>query len=920
MPEKHAWSLKIRSKIALGYVIILLMLGLFLVIVSNRISDLEQETVFLSDHDIEVHELTYQIEKNVLDMETGQRGFALTGDGSYLAPYNSGLVEWRINVAKLSGLIVDNPDQIRNLENIKGNIEKWVNEAGQYVVDLKKNGRNAEVNAFFRNDTGKIVIDAIRTQSDYFRDVERSLTNERISNLKDSNQKLLTTMYILWGFVAGLALLITYLLSASIVNPLHNVIQAINSIANGGNRSDRITVKTFDEIYELGEATNGLLDTVQRDQWTSEQLASMSMALQETTDMSSLCQIFVSRLSVMVEMQYAALFVLNQDKLYERMYTYAGAENKEARPGTDIIHLGEGLVGQCALDQRLNIVEQLPDHYIQIASGLGRTAPRFAVIAPIIFESKTVAVLEVAALTRWAPYHFALLNELLQLMGVTVNSVMTRMEIQRLLHESQVMNEELQVQSEELQVQSEELQVQTEELQNQTSELLTVNKELEDQKSVAENAAVELERYNEQLELSSRYKSEFLANMSHELRTPLNSMLILSQLLTENRNHTLSEEEQGYASVIYNSGSDLLGMINDILDLSKVEAGKMLVEMDAVNLTELPSLLQGYFGKQAEGQSLDFTVALGEEVPDLFFTDEMRLHQILRNLLSNAFKFTHQGSVTVDIRKLDAYSDPYYLINEPVLAFAVTDTGIGISAENRELIFEAFRQADGTTARKFGGTGLGLSISLQLAKLLGGHIGLVSEEGAGSTFTLYLPLREEDFELEPISLPLSGLTQLGQVQAAASVELENPAAEDQAVERGALQFEKEYAKLHGRTVLIVDDDSRNIFALEQGLEPYGMNILTAQTGYECLQIVREQPDLDIVLLDIMMPNLDGYDTLSIIREELLLPDLPIIAISAKTMKDDRERCFAAGATDFMSKPVNLQNVVSRMYRWIRDKG
>lgn len=904
MPEKQPWSLKIRGKIALGYVLILVMLGLFLVIVSSRITSLEKETVFLSDHDIEVHELTYRIEKNVLDMETGQRGYVLTGDEAYLKPYNDGLVEWRINAAKLNNLIIDNPSQVRNLDTITDNIEKWIEVAGQHVVELKKNGHSAAVSAFFRNDTGKSVIDTIRSQSDYFRDIERKLTNERISSLKDSNQKLLITMYILWGLVVLLALLITYLISASIVGPLHSVIQAINGIASGGNRSERIQVRTRDEVYDLGTATNGLLDSVQREQWMSEQLTTMSIALQETTDLPSLCKVFVDRLSVMLEMQYAAIFVVNKEEMFERIYSYAGTGNTDETTGPVVIAPGAGLVGQCALDQRMNIVEELPEDYISISSGLGRTAPRFAVIAPIIFENRTVAVLELAALTRWAPYHFKLLKELLTMMGVTVNSVKTRMEIQRLLQDSQIINEELQVQSEELQTQSEEMQMQTEELQSQTRELIAVNSELENQKAVAENAAIELERYNEQLEQSSRYKTEFLANMSHELRTPLNSMLILSQLLTENRNHTLTEEEQDYASVIYNSGSDLLNMINDILDLSKVEAGKMLVEMDAVNLTELPTLLKSYFGKMAEAKNIAFDVSLGEGVPDLFFTDEMRMHQILRNLLSNAFKFTDQGSVSVEVMKLSSYADHNVTMAEPVLSFAVRDTGIGISADNRELIFEAFRQADGTTARKFGGTGLGLSISLQLARLLGGHIGLESEEGRGSTFTLYLPCRElEQEEEEPFRHP-SEVEQAG-----------SDPSKEQAGSSDAL-FEKEYTKLHGRTVLIVDDDMRNIYALEKGLEPYGMNILTAQNGYECLQMVREQPDLDIVLLDIMMPNLDGYDTLSIIREELRLTELPIIAISAKTMKEDRERCLSAGATDFISKPVLLQDVITRMCRWI----
>lgn len=918
MLTKQTRSLNIRGKIALGYSVILVMLGLFLVIVSSRITDLEQETVYLSDHDIEVHELTYRIEKNVLDMETGQRGFALTGNSGYLEPFNSGLSQWTVNYSRLKALITDNPSQIENLENIKRDIEKWIQEAGQYVVHLKQLGRDDEVAEYFQNDSGKSVIDSIRIQSDYFRDNERKLTNERIDMLKDSNHKLITTMYILWALVALLALLITYLLSVSIVKPLQHVIQAINSIADGGNMSERLKVKTMDEVYDLGEATNRLLDKVQVDQWCTEQIASTSIILQETTDLSVMSRTFVNKLAMTFEIQYGAIYVLNNEKenkraVYKRMYSYAGSADADTPYGAVQVQAGEGLIGQCAVDREVMFIGDLPEDYISINSGLGRIAPRFAVIAPVVFENKTLAVVEFASLTKWASHHVELLYELLSALGVSLNSVMTRMEIQSLYQDSQSMNEELQVQSEELQVQSEELQVQTEELQNHTSELLVLNRELENQKSVAENAAVELEKYTKQLELSSRYKSEFLANMSHELRTPLNSMLILSQLLVENRNNSLTEEELEYASVIHSSGSDLLAMISDILDLSKVEAGKMMVEMDAVNLTELPALLTGYFEKMAAQHQLEFSVRLDDNVPDLFFTDEMRMHQILRNLLSNAFKFTEQGFVRVEVSCTEYQTDEPDSGPVEMLAFAVTDSGIGISEANRELIFEAFRQADGTTARKFGGTGLGLSISLQLAKLLGGYITLQSEEGKGSTFTLYLPYLQEDSDIVPI--PLGAWYP----DAAASEGNADDSREQEQDLNDSMLFEREYEKLHGRTVLIVDDDLRNIYALKNGLLPYDMNILTAQNGYECLQIVREQPKVDMVLLDIMMPNLDGYDTLSIIREELLLRELPIIGVSARTMKEDREKCLAAGASDFISKPVLIQDVVTRMCRLIKPR-
>jgi len=906
LTDKNIWNIKIRGKIALGYFMILMLLGLFLIIVSGRIGDLEQETLFLSGHDMQVHELTYQIEKNLLDMETGMRGYALTGNPEYLEPYNDGMIKWRINYAMLEDLIKDNPVQLENLDNIRVTIERWVNEAGTYVVELKRTDQEEALNSYFQNGSGKAIFDLIREQSEYFRNNEKALTSQRIADMQGSNQRLIITMYVLWSIVALAAAGASVLISRNIVGTLRLVIKAIHNIAEGGNMTERIEVNTRDEIYDLSQATNRLLETVERDQWSSEQLNTMSMALQETTDLTSLCRTFLIKLSSMLEIQYGSVFVLSKQEQLDRIYSYAGNGTEELTDFTGDFKLGEGLVGQCALDKKIRMLEDLPEDYISIRSGLGRTAPRYAVVAPIIFENRTVAVIEAASLMKWAPFHFELLNQLLAMMSVAVNSVVTRMEIQQLYVDSQAMNEELQVQSEELQVQSEELQVQSEELQNHTKELMVLNRELESRKNIAERAAIDLEKYNEQLEQSSRYKSEFLANMSHELRTPLNSMLILSQLLAENRNNTLNEEEQGYASIIHASGSDLLVLINDILDLSKVEAGKMMVEVDAVNLTELPSLLVSYFDKTAENKNLDFSVSVDPQVPDLFYTDEMRLHQILRNLLSNAFKFTETGGVQVNITQLNSYSSAQYVSRTPVLAFAVKDSGIGISAEKSELIFEAFQQADGSTVRKFGGTGLGLSISLQLARLLGGHISLDSTPGEGSIFTLYLPSREGNAEMENDAM---------EILSEASAASETRSDSNNNYDSGHIT-ENAYKQLHGKKVLIVDDDSRNLFALKKGLEPYDMNISTAQNGYECLQILREQPDVDIVLLDIMMPQLDGYDTLSIIREEFKLTDLPIIAVSAKSMKEEREKCLAAGATDFIGKPAVLKEVISRMCKWL----
>lgn len=895
------WNLKIRGKIAVGYLMILFLLGLFLIIVQGRISELEKATEFLSGHDMQVHELTYQIEKDVLDMETGQRGFALTGQESYLDPYYSGLDNWRIHYADLKALISGSISQEESLDSIKANIEDWVAKAGQYVVDLKQSGQEEAVRTYFQADTGKSIIDRIRNESEHFRSIEKVNTEQRIADLKERNRELFIMMYLLWSLVALVAISATILISGGIVRAMKNVVQAIHDIADGHSRSTRLSVNTKDEIKDLVTATNRLLDNAEREQQASERVALMSLKLQEKTDIYSLCDTFLFKLAEMLEIQYGAVYLAqeNSDWLV-KISTYAGGEPLDEM-GRNRIKRGDGLVGQCAQDQKLLKLEEVPENYITIHSGLGRIPPRYAVIAPVVFENRTVAVLEIASLMKWLPEDMSLLKKLLDIFAVTVNSVTTRAKIQQLYHEAQIMNEELQSQSEEL--------------LTQTHELINVNGKLETQMKIAENTAGELEKMNAELQRSSRYKSEFLANMSHELRTPLNSILLLSQLLSENTGGTLSDEQQSFASVINTSGADLLAIINDILDLSKVEAGKMLIEISAVNLTDFPAVFQGYFGKTAEAKNLDFSVILQEGVPDLFYTDELRLHQILRNLLSNAFKFTDTGSVTLEVSRQDNIEFADYAPEGPVLAFAVRDTGIGVPLEKSRLIFEAFRQADGSTARKYGGTGLGLSISLQLSKLLGGHLALESGTEQGSVFTLYLPLHEEPWD--PEELPES--------PASESVRNREPKNQETADREATDEWSEEEPDgdpsgvLAGATVLIVDDDERNLFALSQRLESYRMNVITAQSGFECLEKVRTCSHIDIILLDIMMPVLDGYDTLSILRDEMQLNELPVITVSAKTMKEERQRCLAAGATDFIAKPVNIKELIGLLRRYLYNK-
>ncbi|CAI6051850.1 Sensor histidine kinase RcsC [Paenibacillus sp. JJ-100] len=589
-----------------------------------------------------------------------------------------------------------------------------------------------------------------------------------------------------------------------------------------------------------------------------------------------------------------------------RVAAYAGEGEKERSLGKISIAPGEGLVGQSAMEQRVLRMNDLPQNYIRISSGLGHTSASSLTVVPILFEGRTVGVMELASMKPLSEKALEVIKELTVIFGVSLHSTVTRMELQHLYDESQAMNEELQAQSEKLQLQAEELYI--------------LNERLESQKGAAESAAQELAVAADQLRISSGYKSEFLANMSHELRTPLNSMLILSEILAENKHHHLSAEEQNYAAVIYRSGKDLLNLINDILDLSKVEAGQMEVEFSDVHLNTLPEIMNQYFLKTAEQKKIDFRIQLQSPLPATIETDEMRLHQILRNLLSNAFKFTNEGEVALTISQM-RLADPAHMGQETdVIAFSISDTGIGIEEEKLLQIFEAFKQADGATARKYGGTGLGLSISQSLATLLGGSISAASRVGQGSVFTLFLPLRQEDVAIHPEQ---GSRLFIDEAHNTDSVNENIPSAPQMEMEMKELEqwlTPLEESLLKGRQVLVVDDDIRNVYALANALEHYGMNVISAQDGTECLQLL-EQGGLkpDIILMDIMMPELDGYETTRHIRNRLGLKEIPIIALTAKAMKEDREKCIAAGATDYLSKPLNIKDVISRMKLWMNHE-
>lgn len=941
MPKRAKWS--IRTKIISGYIVIILCVGVVLLMMSGRVNQLEEENRYINDHDLEVHNLTNLIEKHVLDMETGQRGFALTGEESYLEPYNNGILQWESDYNKLVTLVEDNELQRSNLTTIKSGIEKWIQDAGDPVLEMKRNNDEAGVTQFFKVDPGKQQIDRLRSELEAFRVTEKALTDARIESIAASNQRLLTAMIALWIIVAIVSLITAWVIARQIVRTLRDVTDTIHDIGEGGDLNKRIAIRTNDEIAELGLATNQLLDHVQHENWIKDQIAIASTRFQEAASIESLSSALLTKMNKWFAASYGVVYydTENEEDRWTKFASFA-AHREDIEIGAAYITQGEGLAGQCIVEQRMLALSPLPAGYVQITSGLGSTQPQSLVAAPITFEGKILAVVELAFIEPMTLEQSELFEQLLNIFAVTMNSLSIRKKIERMYHDSQTMNYELQAQSEELQVQSEELQTQADELHMQTEELQMLNERLEQGKMAAESTAVELDKYAQQLQVSSRYKSEFLANMSHELRTPLNSMLILSQILAENSASTLTDKEQEYASIIHNSGKDLLNLINDILDLSKVEAGKMHIEIDPVSTQAIPEQMDRYFKEGAALRDLYFNIDMKDNVPELIYSDDMRIQQVLRNLLSNAFKFTEVGGVSLTIEKLDRVQTQEYQIDQPMIAFTVRDTGIGISSENSRVIFEAFRQADGATARKYGGTGLGLSISSQLAHLLGGEITLDSKLGEGSTFTFYIPCLESDpndenelftiqnpmshtvfFEKEALALPEqvqdSSLTTQPALTFSSYSELDSDGFAESKRASEAIQtmiLAEQYEGLDGKKILIVDDDIRNVYALTSMLERHSVNILISQNGRDALEILHMTQDIDLILMDIMMPQLDGYETMRTIRNLYGYAQVPIIVLTAKAMKEDREKAIQAGASDYMSKPLEMQQVLLRIEHWL----
>ena len=918
----------IRPKITIGYIIIIVCLFASVIILNNQIRSLQQERNFLLQYNTKVETLTNNVEKFVMDMQAGQRGFVITGNEIYLEPYYKASGEWQIEFEELYQLMEDKPGQQQKLQVVRETTELWIAEAGENAIRLKRDNNEAAIQQFYANDRGREYMQSIRNQFNEFRESEREIAQVRARELDSQNNTLTVGLFGLLLSVSIIAIIISSQVSKSIVRTIIEVTQTIKKIASeNGDLKERIHVNTNDEIKGLANATNELLDNLDGREWLQTNLAEIVTKYQGVASIDTLAKVFMSEIAKMTNSSFGAFYVretTDNENHFMKRASFAD-NNFEKEIGRESFRIGQGLIGQCVQEKHTFVFNEIPKDYRYISTGLGEVPPRSIFIVPILFEGEVIAVMELATMSEYSKLQQDLVKQIVETFGLSINSVIGRMEIIRLLNESRAMTEELQVQSEELQTQSEELQMQTEELTQINEQLEEKTKDAETKTKELEKIKEELEEKAEQLTLHSNYKSEFLANMSHELRTPLNSILILSEMLAENDQGRLTDEDAEFANVIHSSGEDLLLLINDILDLSKVEAGKLEVLFEEVNLSELPVHMEHVFSPVAQKKNIEFNTFKGDDVKDLFFTDEKRFQQILKNLLSNAFKFTEEGSVALTIKQIDnqLQTEEMRTISEDWLEVSIADTGIGIPIDKHELIFQTFQQADGATVRKYGGTGLGLSICKEFAKLLGGWITLQSEEGVGSIFKLIVPSL-------PNGLILDKHLNIGYSEVAATqVSLEPFTGFVSDFTNLEIQKQKIMEKdevlvssydhtnvFQNKNILIVDDDYRNIYALKTALERRGVNILVAKDGIECLDILQDNAEIDIVLMDIMMPNMDGYEAMYRIRNELQLKELPVIALTAKAMKNDRDKCLEAGASDYISKPLNLDQLFSVLRVWL----
>lgn len=836
------------------------------------------------------HEVLFQFEQILvycIDAETGERGYIITGAESYLEPYNRSSAQIVEHLNKVKDLTKDNPFQQKNILGISRQIT-LLTERLSTTIEVRRTAGFEKAQQMVVSGIAKRELDQIREEIEHAKKIEETLLVERKQKSEQDAQKF-------------------NIISITLVIAIVIVLISVYVIITANLRALRQAQTDAMNKNLILEGTSGLIKEMQGNKQIKE-----------------LTQTIINFLVTYTKAQIGALYLAEEAKLI-MISAYAFHKNKEDLP---VIGFGEGLAGQAAAEKRTILCNNIPSGHFNINSSFGEVVPENIIVLPVIFEGRVAGVVELGSIYNFTAIQQQFLSIMADSIAIAITSSQSREKTKELLEETQRQAEELEAQQEALKQSNEELHSKTEllersevELRAQQEELQQSNEELEEKASLLETqkemlkiANREVESKAKELELTGQYKSEFLANMSHELRTPLNSILILAQLLAEDKNKLLGEKEKKYAQSIYSSGTDLLNLINEVLDLSKVEAGKIDLEIGDVYVSSVMSNIHATFSEVAKNKGVVFEIIYNaEHYKHPLLTDKQRLGQILRNLLSNAFKFTsHSGKVILKVDLIPAGESGYLNERDEVIAFSVSDTGIGIPRNKQEIIFQAFHQADGSTKRKYGGTGLGLSISRKIAHALGGEISLQSEEGKGSTFTLYLPLK-----LDPSKI-ISGNSEIELKQPAIKSEITRQASEAiTAFTENAID-DRNTINENDKVVLIIEDDVNFAKILLDFVRQKHYKGVIAHQGNTGLSFARYYKP-EAIILDMKLPEMDGAAVLKQLKNDPGLRHIPVQIISGY---DRKKEGMELGAFDFIKKPVthtDIQDVFDRMEEFIRKK-
>nr|WP_172691025.1 response regulator [Agrobacterium larrymoorei]ASK49477.1 histidine kinase [Agrobacterium larrymoorei] len=817
---------------------------------------------------VQTHEVIVAIDllqSDVQDAETGQRGYLLTGNERYLEPYERARSQLTSRFKELESVMGSDLVQQRRLAELRTDVDRKLDELAR-TIDLRRNGNAEAALALVNSDVGKIAMDALRS----------TIAEMRVEETQERAQRLVA------------------------MNSAYNT--AIALVVSAGLLG---TILTFVIGYLMRRATIAR----RRQEWLQQAQLGLSEAVMGDKNTVDVGESILGYLSNYVGAVAGVLFVKDHNG-FERSSTFGV-------PVDDSLHsrlsANEGLFAHVLTNQRPIVVGELPDGYINFSSGLGRQKPSYLAIAPASVDGSVRAVVELGFLHPVGDHILELLEQSSNTIATAIRSAEFRTQLQTLLHETQRQTEELQVQGEELRVSNEELEEQGRalkesqaRLEQQQVELEQTNSQLEEQAQELERQRDGLEKANEatnlkaaEVEQASRYKSDFLANMSHELRTPLNSSLILAKLLADNPDENLTPEQVKFAQTIQSSGNDLLNLINDILDLSKIEAGHVEITPEPVSIQRTVDALQRMFTPLADNKGLGFSVNVAADVAPLIETDPQRLEQVLKNLIANAIKFTEAGQVSLIVRPTEGEG----------IAISVMDTGIGIAEEQQHRIFEAFHQADSTISRKFGGTGLGLSISRELVRLLGGTLHLKSKAGSGSTFTLLIP-RNFDAEQVRVAGPVVPVTPSNElIDDIATASTPSSAITPNAGNaRGIVEDDRRLAGEQTRKLLIVEDDHSFASILRDLARELDFQALVAGNAQEALELARQFMPSAIVL-DVGLPDQSGLSVLDRLKRDVRTRHIPIHIVSAE---DYSERALSLGAIGYALKPVQRDQLVDVM--------